>query len=83
MEKLEENRHKVQKSAKMWHKEKSGVAVGKYPKRILANRTQPDFNKSHIKATSKTCPISEPYGILREIASMLGTAVCRTARTVV
>ena len=48
MEKLEENRHKVQKSAKMWHKEKSGVAVGKYPKGILENRSQPDFDESLI-----------------------------------
>ena len=83
MEKLEENRHKVQKPPKMWNKEVVGMAVGKYPQRLLAHCTQPDTSESHIQGASKTRPIPEPYGVLREIASALGTAVCRTARTVV
>ena len=83
MEKLKENRHKVQEPPKVWHKEAVGMAMGKYPQGLLAYCAQPDTSKSHIKGTLETCPISEPYGALRETASALGTAVCRTARTVV
>ena len=83
MEKLEENRHKVQEPPKVWHKEMVGMAMGKYPQGLLAYCALPDTSKSHVQGVSKTCPISEPSGVLREIASALGTAVCRTARTVV
>ena len=83
MEKLEENRNEVQEPPKMWYKEVVGMAMGKHPKRLLAYCAQPYTSKSHIQGASKTCPISEPYVVLREVASTLGTAVCRTARTMV
>ena len=37
MEKLEENRNKVQEPPKMWNKEVVGMAMGKYPQRLLAH----------------------------------------------
>lgn len=57
--------------------------MGQYPKGLLAHGTQPDIDASHINKELETSALSLAYGILREIASVLGTAVCRTARTVV
>ena len=83
MEMLETSADTLQKSTKMWHSQVAGMAVGKYPKGILAHRSQPDTQACHIKRELETSALSHTYGILRETASALRTAVCRTARTVV
>ena len=83
MEMLETSTHTLQEPAKMRHSEVASVAMGEYPKRVLAHRSQPDTQTCHIKRELETSALSHTYGILRETASVLGTAVCRTARTVV
>ena len=37
MEKLENKSESAEKPPEMWHKEVVGVAMGKYPKRLLAH----------------------------------------------
>ena len=49
MEMLEKSADTLQKSTKMWHCQVAGMAVGKYPKGLLAHCSQPDTHASHIK----------------------------------
>ena len=83
MEMLETSANTLQESTTMWHPQMAGMAVGKHPKGILAHCSQPDTDTSHINGEPETSALSHTYGILRETASALRTAVCRTARTVV
>ena len=83
MEMLETSADTLQEPAKMRHSEMAGMAVGEHPKRLLAHCPQPDIDASHINGEPETRTLSHAYGILRETASALRTAVCRTARTVV
>ena len=83
MEMLETSANTLQESTTMWHPQMAGMAVGKHPKRVLAHCPQSDIDASHINGEPETRTLSHAYGILRETASALRTAVCRTARTVV
>ncbi len=83
MEMLETSANTLQESTTMWHPQMAGMAVGKHPKGLLAHCSQPDTDTSHIKRELEARTLSHTYGILRETASALRTAVCRTARTVV
>ena len=82
MEMLETSADTFQEPATLWHRKMAGMAVGQYPERLLAYGARLSA-QSHNQREFETGALSLAYGILRETASVLGTAVCRTARTVV
>ena len=49
MEMLETSADTLQEPATVWHSQVAGMAVGKYPKGILAHCSQPDTQACHIK----------------------------------
>ena len=49
MEMLETSADTLQESATVWHRQMAGMAMGKYPKGLLADCSQPDTDASPIQ----------------------------------
>ncbi len=47
LEKLETSPNPLQEPHEMWHQQMVGMAMGKYPQRILAHSDKPYSNESH------------------------------------
>ncbi len=47
LEMLETCQHPIQEPYEVWHQQMVGMAMGKYPKGILAHRRQLDSAQSH------------------------------------
>ena len=82
MEMLETDTYTFQEFAEVRHSEVASLAVGKQSQRILPSCPQLYAPCRH-QRDAEACRLSLPNGLLCEIASVLRTAVCGTARTVV
>ena len=82
MEMLETGTHTLQELAEVRYPEGASVAMGEQSQRLLS--CCPQFHEACcLQGDAEACWLSMPNGLLREVASVLRTAVCGTARTVV
>ena len=71
LEELEEGRHKVQEPHEVWYRQVEGLAMGKYPWRVLEHGRKSDIKSSHKYGASETSRLPLPCGLVHQIASAL------------